>query len=184
MAFKAFPDHPLPLADFPVDGWRWPNFSVHEMACKDAARSIMIHTPSLDNLQRLRTSLGVPLKVNSAYRTREYNAAIGGAAGSMHLAARAYDIDMAGHDPHEFEAAARKAGFTGFGFYPASNFMHIDTGPAREWGEPFPMYEDDAVEGFVSRRAPAHGMPVEAASLVKAGGNLKAKQAARMGQDA
>ena len=30
--------------------------------------------------------------------------------------------------------AARAVGFTGFGFYQKNNFMHIDTGPAREWG--------------------------------------------------
>ncbi len=37
-----------------------------------------------------------------------------------------------------FEAAAREVGFLGFGYYPRSGFMHIDLGPARSWGEPFP----------------------------------------------
>ncbi len=36
-----------------------------------------------------------------------------------------------------FEAAAREAGFLGFGFYPRSDFIHIDLGPKREWGERF-----------------------------------------------
>ena len=34
---------------------------------------------------------------------------------------------------------ARKAGFQGFGFYPRSGFIHIDLGPARSWGERFPV---------------------------------------------
>jgi hypothetical protein len=50
----------------------------------------------------------------------------------------AFDVRMDNHDPHEFEAAARAAGFTGIGYYPKSGFMHIDTGPARSWGTPWP----------------------------------------------
>lgn len=181
MAFAPLPAHPMPLAQFPSAGWRWKNFTPGEMACHDGMATILIHAPSLDKLQRLRTALGVPMKVNSAYRTLAYNIAIGGAAGSMHLAARAYDISMDGHDPKEFEVAARKAGFTGFGFYPESNFMHIDTGPAREWGTGF---TDDPI----ARGKPSHGMPIKAASLVKVNGTLKGKNAARRametGQDA
>jgi hypothetical protein len=45
---------------------------------------------------------------------------------------------MVNHDPVAFEAAAREVGFQGFGFYPRSGFMHIDLGPAREWGRRFP----------------------------------------------
>ncbi len=49
----------------------------------------------------------------------------------------AFDIAMSNHDPAAFEAAAREAGFLGFGFYPRSGFIHIDLGPKREWGERF-----------------------------------------------
>jgi hypothetical protein len=34
---------------------------------------------------------------------------------------------------------ARAVGFLGFGFYPRSGFMHVDLGPARRWGERFPV---------------------------------------------
>jgi len=57
---------------------------------------------------------------------------------SMHLQGAAFDISMANHDPESFETAARAIGFTGFGFYPRQNFMHIDIGRARQWGDPFP----------------------------------------------
>ena len=50
----------------------------------------------------------------------------------------AFDIAMSNHDPVAFEAAAREVGFLGFGFYPRSGFMHVDLGPARQWGERFP----------------------------------------------
>lgn len=144
MTAHPFPLVPVPLADFPVEGWRWPNFRPQEVACRDG--SILIHPPSLDKLQRLRNRLAAPLVIHSAYRSERYNRSVNGAAGSMHLCARAYDVSMAGHDPHEFERAARACGFTGFGFYPDQNFMHIDTGPAREWGDRWPAYEDEAPE--------------------------------------
>lgn len=41
---------------------------------------------------------------------------------------------MANHDPVAFEATARAVGF-----YPRSGFIHIDLGPARQWGERFPV---------------------------------------------
>ena len=46
---------------------------------------------------------------------------------------------MTNHDPVAFEAAARAVGFLGFGFYPRSGFIHVDLGPARQWGERFPV---------------------------------------------
>ena len=33
---------------------------------------------------------------------------------------------------------AREVGFLGFGFYPHLRFIHVDLGPARQWGERFP----------------------------------------------
>ena len=76
--------------------------------------------------------------VNSGYRSPEHNKRVGGAPKSMHLEGRAFDISMANHDPAEFIKAAKAAGFTCFGTYPRSGFVHIDTGPVRSWGEPFP----------------------------------------------
>jgi hypothetical protein len=55
----------------------------------------------------------------------------------------AFDVRMDNHDPHELEAAARAVGFTGFGYYPRSGFMHVDTGPARSWGTPWPRTVTD-----------------------------------------
>jgi hypothetical protein len=92
----------------------------------------------MDKLQSLRNRLGKPLIVRSAYRSPEHNRAVGGATRSRHLDGAAFDIAMTNHDPVAFEAAARAVGFLGFGYYPRSGFMHIDLGPARSWGEPFP----------------------------------------------
>lgn len=124
--------------DVPQTLWRWPNFSPAEIACRGTGQ-IKLHPEALDKLQALRDRLGKPLIVRSAYRSPEHNRAVGGATRSRHLDGAAFDIAMANHDPAAFEAAARAVGFLGFGYYPRSGFMHIDLGPARSWGDPFPL---------------------------------------------
>lgn len=123
--------------DVPEGTWRWPNFSPAEIACRGTGK-LLVNEPALDRLQALRDRLGKPLIVRSAYRSPEHNRAVRGATRSKHMEGVAFDIAMANHDPAAFEAAAREVGFLGFGFYPRSGFMHIDLGPARQWGEHFP----------------------------------------------
>ena len=124
--------------DVPKAKWRWANFSPAEIACRGDG-SIKVNEHALDCLQALRDLLGKPMIVLSGYRSPEHNRRVGGARASKHMEGTAFDISMANHDPVAFEAAARKTGFLGFGFYPRSGFMHIDLGPARTWGERFPV---------------------------------------------
>jgi zinc D-Ala-D-Ala carboxypeptidase len=131
--------------DVPERAWRWPNFSPEEIACRGTGR-VKIVPDALDKLQALRTRLGKPLTIVSAYRSPEHNARVGGATRSKHMDGTAFDISMANHDPETFIAAARAVGFLGIGTYPRSNFVHVDIGPARVWGQPFPARE--ATPGF------------------------------------
>jgi zinc D-Ala-D-Ala carboxypeptidase len=125
-------------SDYPMNEWRWPNFSPREMACKGTGR-LMLDPVAMDRLQALRNRLGRPLLITSAYRSPEHNARLPGAAlNSLHMRGIAFDVRMENHDPHEFVKAARAVGFTGIGTYPRSGFIHVDTGPARTWGDPFP----------------------------------------------
>lgn len=128
------------FSDVPDDAWRWPSFSPREIACKGTGK-ILINERALDKLQVLRDRLGKPLILTSAYRSPEHNRRVGGATRSKHMEGIAFDVRMENHDPHEFEAAARAVGFKGFGYYPRSGFMHIDTGPERSWGTPWPRTE-------------------------------------------
>lgn len=118
--------------------WRWPSFSPREIASKGEGE-LLIDEDALDKLQALRNRLGKPLVLTSAYRSPAHNKRVGGAKGSKHMEGIAFDVRMENHDPHEFEAAARAVGFTGFGYYPKSGFLHVDTGPARSWGTPWPI---------------------------------------------
>lgn len=136
---KAFPFVYANFKDVPTDEFkaRWPDFSPREIACRGTGKCAF-NFEAMDKLQALRTRLGSPLIVNSAYRSPEHNRAVDGAKNSQHLEAKAFDVSMSNHDPEEYEAAARAVGFTGFGFYPKSNFIHADIGPARQWGTRFP----------------------------------------------
>ncbi|WP_323037729.1 YcbK family protein [Pararhodobacter sp.] len=146
--------------DVPETTWRWPSFSPTEMACRGSG-AIKINTEAMDMLQRLRNRLAKPLIVLSAYRSPEHNRAVGGAPASKHMLATAFDIAMANHDPVAFEAAARAVGFLGFGFYPRSGFMHIDLGPARSWGDRFPVQ----ATAFIEETPPAREVLAQSRTL-------------------
>ena len=76
-----------------------------------------------------------------------------------------FDIAMANHDPAAFEAAAREVGFLGFGFYPRSGFIHVDVGPARQWGERFPV----RATAFAAETPPAREVLADSRTM-KGGG--------------
>lgn len=124
--------------EVPTAEWRWPSFSPREIACKGTGK-LLVNEQALNKLQLLRDRLHAPIILRSAYRSPEHNRKVGGAKNSRHMQGDAFDVQMNNHDPHEFEAAARAVGFTGFGYYIKSGFMHIDTGPSRSWGTPWPM---------------------------------------------
>jgi hypothetical protein len=152
--------------DVPATEWRWASFSPREIACRGTGK-VLVDPAALDKLQALRDSLGKPLIVNSGYRSPEHNKRVGGAKASQHLRGVAFDIAMSNHDPAAFEAMARNAGFTGFGFYPPKlggghDFIHIDTGPEREWGKRWgqgaPMFTPEPRQDLttaMSKNAPA-----------------------------
>lgn len=108
----------------------YPNFSIKEIASGPDQRRLVVYRPAMNALQALRTSLGLPLKINSAYRTRAHNTAVGGSPNSQHLLGRAFDISIRRYGRHEqsfgddIEDLAVGLGFKGFGRYPT--FIHID----------------------------------------------------------
>jgi hypothetical protein len=146
--------------DVPESVWRWPSFSPAEIACRGTG-AIKINTEAMDKLQSLRNRLGKPLIVRSGYRSPSHNRAVGGAPASKHMLGTAFDIAMSNHDPVAFTEAARAVGFLGFGTYPRSGFMHIDLGPARSWGEPFPV----RAVPFVTETRPAREALAESRTL-------------------
>lgn len=114
-----------------VKDWRWPNFTPKEIACRGTGL-ILVDPYSMDCLQKLRSKLGVPLIINSAYRSEPHNKAVGGAPNSQHRLGKAFDIRLTDSVKRDgLKLWARQCGFNGIGDY--ENFCHIDTGPARYW---------------------------------------------------
>lgn len=55
------------------------------------------------------------------------------ASNSLHLSGRAVDVRLVGQETQQLRKAALALAQGGVGFYPRSNFVHIDTGPVRSW---------------------------------------------------
>jgi zinc D-Ala-D-Ala carboxypeptidase len=62
-------------------------------------------------------------------------------------------------------ASQKSEGFLGFGFYPRSGFIHVDLGPARQWGERFPV----RATAFAEETPPARDVLADSRTM-KGGG--------------
>ena len=79
-----------------------------------------------------------PFEVISGYRSPHTNAALrtrseGVAARSLHMSGRAIDIRLSDVPLVTVRRSALAVGAGGVGYYPASNFVHLDTGRVRTW---------------------------------------------------
>lgn len=95
----------------------------------------------LDLLVRLRARLNTaaPIQVISGYRSPETNAMLasygdGVAAGSLHMSGMAIDIRVPGRSLRLVHRVALAMAEGGVGYYPRSDFVHVDTGSVRRWG--------------------------------------------------
>lgn len=107
------------------------NFSWREFACKGTGR-LLIAKPLVDMCQYMRTALGGPLSVTSAYRAPSHNAREGGETDSLHTMGIAIDIAKSTWGEERLIALARGFGWGG-GLGRYQTFLHFDLGPVREW---------------------------------------------------
>ncbi len=99
-----------------------------------------IDTNLLDLLHQMARHLDTrqSFEIISGYRSPTTNAALrrkseGVAARSLHMVGQAIDIRMAGVPLTRLRSAALDLRSGGVGYYPASNFVHVDTGRVRRW---------------------------------------------------
>jgi uncharacterized protein YcbK (DUF882 family) len=110
------------------------NFHIREFKCKDGSKvpeSLEANVRLLaTQLQALRDFIGIPITLNSAYRTEAYNASIGGSPKSQHKLAKAADLVTSKYTPDELANIIKnlikegKMMQGGVGVYPS--FVHYD----------------------------------------------------------
>jgi uncharacterized protein YcbK (DUF882 family) len=96
-----------------------------------------------DLLHNLLARLGKPngvIDIVCGYRTpwsnaflRRNSAATGVAEHSQHMEAKAIDIRIPGVSTAKLRDTALSLDAGGVGYYPKSQFVHVDVGPVREW---------------------------------------------------
>ena len=99
-----------------------------------------IDPPLLDILYELQTlaDRDAPFEVISGYRSPQTNSMLrrhssGVAEHSQHLLGKAIDVRLSGYSTRRLGEFARSLERGGVGFYPASDFIHVDTGAVRYW---------------------------------------------------
>lgn len=107
--------------------WRTGEVAEMDPALFDALHSIG---------ERLETR--APFQIISGYRSPRTNALLharskGVASTSQHTLGKAVDVRVPGVELRNLRKAALDIGAGGVGFYPVSNFVHIDTGRVRQW---------------------------------------------------
>ncbi len=104
---------------------------------------IMPIDPQLfDLLYDVKSQLGDPdarYEILSAYRSPQTNAMLrrtscGVARNSLHLRGQAVDVRFPDLSLHYIRDTAIDLERGGVGYYPSSNFVHLDTGSIRTWG--------------------------------------------------
>lgn len=132
-----------------VDYWANGSYQPDALAAVDNVlrdfRTSQVHPiapPLLDLLAALRTQLetAAPLSVISGYRSPVTNALLRGAhensgvaTKSLHMQGKAVDIRIAGRSLAMVHKAALSLRGGGVGYYPSSDFVHVDVGRVRTW---------------------------------------------------
>ncbi len=117
------------------------HFSKEEFDCNDGSE---MPQEVFDNIQKLviqlevlRVFFNAPIKINSGYRSPDYNKSVGGASKSQHLLGNASDITVEGFTPDEVADAIEgldrigAINIGGLGRYDSFTHLDIRVGNAR-----------------------------------------------------
>ena len=99
-----------------------------------------IHKDLIDFLYTISKAIGhsVPFHIISGYRSPKTNAMLrrktrAVAKNSLHMKGKAADIRVPDYDTRRLRQICMKMHAGGVGYYPESDFVHVDTGNVRCW---------------------------------------------------
>jgi uncharacterized protein YcbK (DUF882 family) len=112
----------------------------HLLRCHVTGEVAPIDVRVLEFLSAVDLGLGGDQEIHviSGFRSPAYNDWLvrhrsGVAARSLHLEGRAIDVRFPGRPLRQVRQAALALGRGGVGYYPASQFVHLDSGRVRAW---------------------------------------------------
>ncbi|PCJ99856.1 MAG: twin-arginine translocation pathway signal sequence domain-containing protein [Zetaproteobacteria bacterium] len=96
------------------------------------------HVIDILSIIHRKTGATVPYQALSGYRSPKTNAMLGRktrgvASNSFHMYGQAVDIRIPEYSTRKLRNAAKSLEAGGVGYYPRSNFVHVDTGSVRTW---------------------------------------------------
>lgn len=105
------------------------HFNRSEFACPHCGKSPMDQA-LIQGLEHLRQTAGRAIHILSGYRCPQHNQQVGGARSSMHIIGKAADIQIDQLTALQtLELVQQSGAFTGYGFYVAEHFVHVDVRP-------------------------------------------------------
>lgn len=130
---------------------RWKSFKPEEILSPIGLRYLqnnilLVQPHALDFLQSFRDKLGIKILVNSGvkhfrgFRNCKENNIAGGKGCSFHLQGLAFDTTPEDMTLSEYHEACKIFGWTGVGFCPQRNFVHIDLRPTVNGEQTFFSY--------------------------------------------
>lgn len=112
----------------------------HILRCHYTGASVQMDVAVLEYLTAVDYHLGGDREIHiiSGYRSPEYNQWLirhshGVAQQSLHLVGKAIDVRFPGIALTSVRDTARALALGGVGYYPASDFVHVDSGRVRTW---------------------------------------------------
>lgn len=96
------------------------------------------HVIDIMSLVQRKMDADMPFDVLSGYRSPKTNAMLGRksravASNSFHMYGQAVDLRIPDYSARKIRNIAKSLNAGGVGYYPRSNFVHVDTGEPRTW---------------------------------------------------